>query len=146
LFLFSKLQFLGLAKSHFKILDIKTAIQCHHRHIYNLLLLMVIMVINMTNHETNSDESEVRDRMRKRFQELDARQRKREEAGSAWVFVLYIGFLITFIGTFMMLLFLGVIPLTLEILISIGVILIGVFFMAIAAFLRNAPNIVLDEL
>jgi len=108
---------------------------------------MVIMVTNMTSDETtNNDDSEVRGRMRKRFQELDARQRKREEASSAWVFVLYIGFLITFIGAFMMLLFLGIIPLTLEIIISTVVILIGVFFMAIAFFLRNSPSLVLDEL
>lgn len=84
--------------------------------------------------------------MRKRFQELDERQRKKEEASSAWVFVLYIGFLITFIGTFMILFFLGIIPLTLEILISTGVFLFGVFFMAIAVFLRNSPSLVMDEL
>ncbi len=107
---------------------------------------MVIMVIDITTDETTNDESEVRDRMRKRFQELDERQRKKEEASSAWVFVLYIGFLITFIGTFMMLFFLGIIPLTLEILISTGVFLFGVFFMAIAVFLRNSPSLVMDEL
>ncbi|MFW9787561.1 MAG: hypothetical protein ACFFE2_10260 [Candidatus Thorarchaeota archaeon] len=100
----------------------------------------------MTNHETNNDDNEVRDRMRKRFLELDEQQRKREEASGAWVFVLYIGFLITFIGVFLMALFLGIIPLTLEILISTGVILIGVFFMAIAVFIRRAPNLVLSEM
>ncbi|MHA1965538.1 MAG: hypothetical protein ACXACG_02080 [Candidatus Thorarchaeota archaeon] len=104
------------------------------------------MVIDITTDETTNDDNEVRDRMRKRFQELDERQRKREEAGSAWVFVLYIGFLITFIGTFMTLSFLGIIPVTLEIIISTGVILFGVFFMAIALFLRNAPSLVQDEL
>lgn len=118
----------------------------HHRHIYNHLIHMVIMVTNMTNDEKTNDDNEVRERMRKRFQELDERQRKREEASSAWVFVLYIGFLITFIGAFMMLFFLGIIPLTLEIIISTGVILFGVFFMAIAVFLRRAPSLVLDEL
>jgi len=84
--------------------------------------------------------------MRKRFQELDEHQRKREEASSAWVMVLYIGFLIAFIGTFMMLFFLGIIPLTLEIALSLGVILFGVFFMAIAFFLRRSPSLVLDEI
>ena len=103
------------------------------------------MVITITTDESINDV-EVRDRMRKRFQELDVQQRKREEATSAWVFVLYIGFLITFVGTFMMLFFLGIIPLTLEILISTGVILIGVFFMAIAVFLRRAPSLILDEI
>ncbi len=107
---------------------------------------MVIMVTNMTNDEKTNDDNEVRERMRKRFQDLDERQRKKEEASSAWVFVLYIGFLITFIGTFMMLFFLGIIPLTLEVIISTGVILFGVFFMAIAVFLRRAPSLVLDEL
>jgi len=100
----------------------------------------------MTNDEKTNDDNEVRERMRKRFQDLDERQRKKEEASSAWVFVLYIGFLITFIGTFMMLFFLGIIPLTLEVIISTGVILFGVFFMAIAVFLRRAPSLVLDEL
>ena len=119
---------------------------CHHHHIYNQKMLMVIMVTNMTTDEMNNDESEVRDRMRKRFQELDERQRKREEASSAWVMVLYIGFLITFIGTFMMLFFLGIIPLTLEILISTGVILFGVFFMAVAFFLRGSPSLIMDEM
>ncbi|UCH04634.1 MAG: hypothetical protein JSW05_00285 [Candidatus Thorarchaeota archaeon] len=99
-----------------------------------------------SNEATNNDDSEVRDRMRKRFQELDEQLRKKEEASSAWVFVLYIGFLITFIGSFMMLFFLGIIPLTLEIVISMAVILFGVFFMAIAVFLRRAPSLVLDEL
>jgi uncharacterized membrane protein (DUF485 family) len=84
--------------------------------------------------------------MRKRFQEIDEQKRKREEASSAWVMVLYIGFLITFIGSFMMLFFLGIIPLNLEMVISAGVILFGVFFMAIAFFLRNSPSLVLDEL
>ncbi|MFW9769221.1 MAG: hypothetical protein ACFFEM_10405 [Candidatus Thorarchaeota archaeon] len=84
--------------------------------------------------------------MRKRFHELDAEQRKREEAGGAWVFVLYIGFLITFIGVFMMALFLGIIPLALEMFIFAAVILIGVFFMAIAVFIRRAPNLVLREM
>ena len=101
---------------------------------------------NMTNHEEPNDESEVRDRMRKRFLELDAQQRKREEASGAWVFVLYIGFLITFIGVFIMALFLGIIPLALEMFISAGVILVGVFFMAIAVFIRRAPNLVLREM
>ncbi|MHA1934700.1 MAG: hypothetical protein ACW97A_05420 [Candidatus Thorarchaeota archaeon] len=100
----------------------------------------------MTSDEITSDDSEVRDRMRKRFQEIDEQKRKREEASSAWVMVLYIGFLITFIGSFMMLFFLGIIPLNLEMVISAGVILFGVFFMAIAFFLRNSPSLVLDEL
>jgi uncharacterized membrane protein (DUF485 family) len=107
---------------------------------------MVIMVIDITSDESTNDDNEVRDRMRKRFQELDEQLRKKEEASAAWVFVLYIGFLITFIGTFMMLLFLGIVPLTLEIIISTGVILFGVFFMAIGVFLRTSPNIVLREL
>ncbi|MFX1370129.1 MAG: hypothetical protein ACFFAY_16180 [Promethearchaeota archaeon] len=100
----------------------------------------------MTPDEIANDDNEVRERMRKRFQEIDEQQRKREEAGAAWVFVLYIGFLITFIGTFMMLMFLGIVPLTLELIISAGVILFGTFFMAIACFLRNSPNIVLREM
>ena len=107
---------------------------------------MVIMVITITTDETTNDDNEVRDRMRKRFQQLDERQRKREEASSAWVMVLYIGFLITFIGTFMMLFILGIIPLTLEIMISTGVILFGAFVMAIAGFIKNSPNLVLDEM
>ena len=108
---------------------------------------MVITVTSVTTDETpNNDDSEVRDRMRKRFQELDEQQRKREEASAAWVFVLYIGFLITFIGAFMMLVFLGVVPLSLELIISAGVILFGTFVMAIACFLRNSPNIVLREM
>ena len=110
------------------------------------MLIMVIMVTNMTSDEITNDDSEVRDRMRKRFQEIDEQKRKREEASSAWVMVLYIGFLITFIGSFMMLFFLGIIPLNLEMVISAGVILFGVFFMAIAFFLRNSPSLVLDEL
>ncbi len=84
--------------------------------------------------------------MRKRFQELDAQRLRREQAGGAWVFVLYIGFLITFIGVFMMGLFLGIIPLRLDIIISTAVILIGVFFMVVAVFIRRAPNFVLSEM
>jgi uncharacterized membrane protein (DUF485 family) len=110
------------------------------------MMLMVIMVINMTNQETNNDDGEIRDRMRRRFQDLDEQQRKKEEASGAWVFVLYIGFLITFIGVFMMALFLSIIPLTLEILISTGLILFGVFFMAIAVFIRRAPSLVLEDM
>ncbi|MFW9870436.1 MAG: hypothetical protein ACFFFO_16610, partial [Candidatus Thorarchaeota archaeon] len=87
-------------------------------------------MINITTDDMTNDDNEIRERMRKRFQELDESQRKRDAASSAWVFVLYIGFFITFIGTFMMLLFLGIIPLRLEIIISMGVILFGVFFMA----------------
>ena len=83
--------------------------------------------------------------MRKRFQELDERQRRTEEAHTAWVFVLYIGFLIAFIGTFMMLIFLGILPLRLDIIISAGVILVGVFFMAIAVFLRRVPSLILEK-
>ena len=104
------------------------------------------MVTNMTTDDKTNDDNEVRDRMRKRFQELDERQRKTEEAHSAWVFVLYIGFLIAFIGAFMMLFFLGIVPLTLEVILSMGVILFGVFFMAIAVFLRKAPSLILSEI
>jgi uncharacterized membrane protein (DUF485 family) len=106
---------------------------------------MVIMVTNMTNHESTNDEGEVRDRMRKRFQELDEKQRRTEEAHTAWVFVLYIGFLIAFIGSFMMLIFLGILPLRLDIIIAAGVILVGVFFMAIAVFLRRVPSLILEK-
>jgi len=100
----------------------------------------------MTTDEMSNDDNEVRERMRKRFQELDDLQRKREEAGAAWVFVGFFGFLIVFAGLFMMLFFLGVIPLTIEIFISTGVIVIGAFFIAIAIFLRNSPNIVMREM
>lgn len=110
------------------------------------MVYMVIMVINMTTDETNNDDGEVRERMRKRFKELDELQRKREEAGAAWVFVGFFGFLIAFAGLLMMLFFLGIIPLTIEIIISIGVILIGAFFIAVAVFLRNSPNIVMREM
>ncbi|MFW9888495.1 MAG: hypothetical protein ACFFER_09945 [Candidatus Thorarchaeota archaeon] len=101
----------------------------------------------MTSDETpDNDDSEVRDRMRKRFQELDEQQMKRDEAGAAWVMVSYFGFLITFIGAFMMAVFLGIIPLSLEMLISVGVILFGVFFMAIGVLLRSNPKLVTREL
>ncbi|MFW9913149.1 MAG: hypothetical protein ACFFEU_11790 [Candidatus Thorarchaeota archaeon] len=100
----------------------------------------------MTSDETNNDDSELRDRMRKRFQEIDEQQRKRDEAGAAWVMVLYFGFLITFIGAFMMTVFLGIIPLSLEMVISAGVILFGVFFMAIGVLLRSNPKLVTREL
>ena len=111
-----------------------------------LLVQMVIMVTNMTNDETPIDDGEARVRMRKRFQELDEYQRKKEEASSAWAMVLYFGFLITFIGSFMMLFFLGIVPLNLEMIISSIVILFGVFVMAIALFIKNAPSLVLAEL
>ncbi|MDF1541351.1 MAG: hypothetical protein P1Q69_20805 [Candidatus Thorarchaeota archaeon] len=101
----------------------------------------------MTTDDISTDDNgEVRTRMRKRFQELDELQRKREEAGAAWVFVGYFGFLITFIGAFLMLFFIGIIPLTLEIFLATGVILFGTFLIAIACFLRNSPNIVMAEL
>ena len=110
------------------------------------MLLMVIMVISITPDEsTNNDDSEVRERMRKRFHEIDEQQRERAEAGAAWVMVSYFGFLITFIGVLMMLFFLGIVPLTLEILVSLGVILFGVFFIAIGAMLKNNPGMVIHE-
>jgi hypothetical protein len=77
---------------------------------------------------------------------MDEQQRKREEASSAWVMVLFFGFLITFIGVFMMLFYLGIIPLTLEIIISTGVIIFGTFVMAIAGFIKGSPNIIMDEM
>ncbi|MFW9848071.1 MAG: hypothetical protein ACFFF4_02960, partial [Candidatus Thorarchaeota archaeon] len=76
---------------------------------------------NMTTDGTNNDDNEVRDRMRKRFQEMDDLQRKREEAGAAWVFVGYFGFLVIFAGLLMMLFFIGIIPLNLPVLVSIVV-------------------------
>ena len=106
---------------------------------------MVIMVITITTDELTNDDDE-RIRMRKRFQEIDEQQRKREVASSAWVMVLFFGFLITFIGTFMMLFFLGIIPLNLEIIISTAVILFGVLVMAIAGFIKNSPTLVLEEM
>ena len=106
---------------------------------------MVIMVITITTDELTNDDGE-RIRMRKRFQEIDEQQRKREVANSAWVMVLFFGLLITFIGTFMMLFFLGIIPLNLEIIISTAVILFGVLVMAIAGFIKNSPTLVLEEM
>ncbi|MHA1951530.1 MAG: hypothetical protein ACXAAO_09750 [Candidatus Thorarchaeota archaeon] len=103
------------------------------------------MVITITTDKTTNDDGE-RIRMRKRFQEIDEQQRKREVASSAWVMVLFFGFLITFIGTFMMLFFLGIIPLNLEIIISTAVILFGVLVMAIAGFIKNSPTLVLEEM
>ena len=103
------------------------------------------MVITITTDEITNDDGE-RIRMRKRFQEIDEQQRKREVASSAWVMVLFFGFLITFIGTFMMLFFLGFIPLNLEIIISTAVILFGVLVMAIAGFIKNSPTLVLEEM
>ncbi|MBD3406988.1 MAG: hypothetical protein GF411_12795 [Candidatus Lokiarchaeota archaeon] len=100
----------------------------------------------MSTDETTNEDRDTRLRMRRRFQELKEAQRKREEASSAWVMVAYIGFLFTFIGFFMMLIFLGVVPLTLEIIISAGVILFGVFFIAIGFFLRNSPSLVMDDM
>jgi hypothetical protein len=84
--------------------------------------------------------------MRKRFQDIDEQQRKREEASSAWVMLLFFGFLITFIGAFMMLFYLGIIPLTLEIIISTAVILFGIFVMAIAGFIKDSPSLIIDEM
>jgi hypothetical protein len=84
--------------------------------------------------------------MRKRFHEIDEQQRKRAEAGAAWVMVSFFGFLITFIGVLMMLFFLGIIPLTFEILLSAGVIIIGFFFIAIGTMLRKNPDLVIHEL
>ena len=46
----------------------------------------------------------------------------------------------------MMLFFLGIIPLTLEIIISTVVILFGIFVMAIAGFIKGSPNLILDEM
>ena len=96
------------------------------------------MVTNMTTDDYTNDDGEVRERMRKRFQELDEIQRKREEAGAAWV--------LTLTGLLMILFFTGVIPFDLPILVSIALIVIGTFFIAIAAFLRNSPNIVMREM
>ena len=107
---------------------------------------MVIMVITITSDDITNDDVETRVRMRKRFQEIDDDQRKREVAGSAWVFVLFFGFLITFSGAFMMLFFMGIIPLNLEIIISTAVILFGVLVMAIAGFIKGSPNLVLEEM
>lgn len=111
-----------------------------------LLLLMVIMVIKITTDDITNDDVETRVRMRKRFHEIDEHQRKREMAGIAWVFVLFVGFLITFTGVFMMLLFLGIIPLTIEILISTAVILFGTLIMTIAGFIKGSPSFVLEEM
>ena len=107
---------------------------------------MVIMVITITTDELTNNDNEERIRMRKRFQEIDEQQRKIEVASSAWVMVLFFGFLITFIGTFMILFFLGIIPLNLEIIISTAVILFGVLVMAIAGFIKNSPTLVLEEM
>ncbi|MFW9845001.1 MAG: hypothetical protein ACFFEV_10530 [Candidatus Thorarchaeota archaeon] len=104
------------------------------------------MVITITTDDITNDDVETRVRMRKRFQEIDEHQRKVEVASSAWVMVFFFGFLITFAGAFMLLFFLGIIPLTVEIIISIAVILFGTLIMAIAGFIKGSPNLVLDEM
>jgi len=103
------------------------------------------MVIDITTDDTRN-ESEVRERIRKRFEEIDDHQRKKEQAGSVWVMVLYIGFLITFIGVLAMLFFLGIIPLRLETIVSAAIILFGAFFIAVAFFLKGSPSLVMDDL
>ncbi|MGY5880402.1 MAG: hypothetical protein RTV31_09125 [Candidatus Thorarchaeota archaeon] len=100
----------------------------------------------ITTDDITNGDVETRVRMRKRFQEIDEQQRKMEVASSAWVMVLFFGFLITFIGAFMMLFFLGIIPLTVEIIISTAVILFGTLIMAIAGFIKNSPSLVLEEM
>jgi uncharacterized membrane protein (DUF485 family) len=106
---------------------------------------MVIMVTNMTTDEIPNDD-ETRLRMRKRFREIEERQIQLEEARAAPVFVGYFGFLVTFAGVLMMLFYLGIIALTIEILISVGVILFGVLIIAIAIFLRSAPTLLMTEM
>jgi uncharacterized membrane protein len=111
------------------------------------MVFMVIMVTSVTNDEmTTTDDNETRTRMRKRFQEIEEQQIRREEAKAAPVFVGYFGFLVTFVGALMMLFYLEIIPLTFEILLSIGVILFGVLIIAVALFLRNAPTLLMSEM
>ena len=107
---------------------------------------MVIMVTSVTTDEPTNDDTETRLRMRQRFQDMDEEQRKMDMASSAWVMVFFFGFLITFIGTFSMLILLEVIPLRLDILLVAGVILFGTFVMAIAGFIKGSPRIVLEDM
>ncbi|MHA2423766.1 MAG: hypothetical protein ACXAEF_03205 [Candidatus Thorarchaeota archaeon] len=101
----------------------------------------------MTNDETTTtDDNDTRVRMRKRFQELEEQQIRREEAGAAPIFVGYFGFLVTFVGILMMMFYQGIISLTFEILLSVGVILFGVLIIAVALFLRNAPTLLMSEM
>jgi polyferredoxin len=107
---------------------------------------MVIVVITITNDDVTNDDVETRERIRKRFREIDEQEKKRELASSVWVWVLFFGFLITFTGVFMMLLFLGIIPLTIEIIISTAVIIFGTFMMAVAGFIKGSPRMIMEEM
>ena len=106
---------------------------------------MVIMVTSVTSDELNTDDDEMRTRMRKRFHEMDERRKKQREARMAWPFVMYFGLVIVVLGFLFGLLYLGIIPLNLPILLSTGIILVGMFFMAVSLFLKNNPDVVAEE-
>jgi hypothetical protein len=106
---------------------------------------MVIMVTSVTSDDAYTDDDEMRTRMRKRFHEMDERRKKQREARMAWPFVMWFGFVIVIGGLLVGLLGMGIIPLSLPLLLSVGIIIFGTLLMAVSLFLKNNPDVVAEE-
>ncbi len=92
---------------------------------------------------SESDKSQIDDstlRMRKRFQEIDETRRMQKEVRAGWIWIFFIGFALLVIGFFGVLVAADILTLSTNLLIAVGLLLAGFFFIFTAFFVRETAD------
>ena len=95
------------------------------------------------NDKTQKDESTLR--MRKRFQKIDETRRIQKETRAGWIYIFYMGFAILVAGVFGVLVAVDILVLSTELLVAVGLILVGFFFIFTAFFVRDTAELYVGE-
>ena len=95
------------------------------------------------NDKTLKDESTLR--MRKRFQKIDETRRIQKETRAGWIYIFYMGFAILVAGVFGVLVAVDILVLSTELLVAVGLILVGFFFIFTAFFVRDTAELYVGE-
>ena len=102
-----------------------------------------VKVMSSENDKIQKDESSLR--MRKRFQEIDETRRMQKETRAGWIYIFYMGFAILVAGVFGVLVAADILVLSSELLIAVGLILVGFFFIFTAFFVRDTAELYVGE-
>ena len=95
------------------------------------------------NDKPKTDESGLR--MRKRFLEIDENRRMQKETRAGWIYIFYMGFAILVAGVFGVLVAVDILVLSTELLVAVGLILVGFFFIFTAFFVRDTAELYVGE-
>lgn len=102
-----------------------------------------VIIMSSESDKTQIDDSTLR--MRKRFQEIDETRRIQKEVKAGWIWIFFMGFAILVIGFFGVLVAANAVKLSTELLIAVGLILVGFFFIFTAVFVRDTADMYVGD-